>query len=70
MIPKFVEVTGEKLVWGAFCPSPSRIGLRPATQAPKETPTQAFSYEHCEIFKKTVFDRTPLVAFSVYWCIK
>ena len=21
LIPKFVEVTGEKVVWGAFCPS-------------------------------------------------
>ena len=26
----------------------------------KNTPAQVFSYEHCEIFKETVFDRTPL----------
>ena len=28
----------------------------------KETLTQVFSYEFCEIFKNTCFDRTPLVA--------
>ena len=30
----------------------------------KETLTQVFSYEFCEIFKNTSFDRTPLVTAS------
>ena len=30
----------------------------------KETLTQVFAYEFCEIFKNTFFDRTPLVAAS------
>ena len=30
----------------------------------KETLTQVFSYEFCEIFKNTFFDITPLVAAS------
>ena len=30
----------------------------------KETPTQMFSCEFCEIFKNTFFQRTPLVAAS------
>ena len=30
----------------------------------KETPTQVFFYENCEIFKNTFFNRTPPVAAS------
>ena len=30
----------------------------------KETPTQVFSCEYCEIFKNSFFYRTPLVAAS------
>ena len=30
----------------------------------KETPTQVFSCEYCEIFKKSFFHRTPLVVAS------
>ena len=30
----------------------------------KETPTQAFSVEYCQIFKKSYFYRAPLVAAS------
>ena len=30
----------------------------------KETPTQVFSYEYCDIFKNSLFYRTPLVAAS------
>ena len=33
-------------------------------EAKKEALTQVFSYEFCEIFEKTFFDRTPLVAAS------
>ena len=30
----------------------------------KETPTQVFSCEYCEIFKDSFFNRTPLIAAS------
>ena len=40
------------------------IGLRPATLLRKKTLVQVFSCEFCEIFKKTFYNKTPLVAAS------
>ena len=53
----FVEVTGEKLVGGAFL-TPSWIGLnKVASLKPdallKETPAQLFSWDFRDIFKNT-----------------
>ena len=41
-------------------------GLRPETLLKKESLAQVFSCEFCEIFKKTFFYRTPVVAASVF----
>ena len=35
----------------------------------KETPTQVFSCEYCEIFKNSFYYRAPLVTASVLWTI-
>ena len=40
--------------------------LRPATLLKKETLEHVFSCKFCEIFKNTIFYRTPEVATSVY----
>ena len=35
----------------------------------KDTPTQVFSCEYCEIFKNSFFNRAPLLTASVLWTI-
>ena len=58
----FTKFTENHLSQGLFFNKVS--GLRPATLLKKETLTQVFSFEFCEIFQSTYLYRTSVVASS------
>ena len=58
----FTKFTVNHLSW-SLCFN-KVAGLQPATLLKKETPTHVFSCEFCEIFKNTIFYRTPPAAAS------
>ena len=63
ILKNFAIFTGKHLCWSFFL-----IKLQ-AFRPEKETPTQVFSCEYCEIFKNTFFYRTPPVAaFLLSYC--
>ena len=57
----FVNLTGKQLCWSIFL---KRLQGCAVQHYEKETPTQMFFCQVCEIFKDTIFYRTPLVATS------
>ena len=58
VLKNFANFTEKPLCWSLFL-----IKLQ-HFKSPKETPTQVFSYEICEIFNNTFFYKTPPVAAS------
>ena len=61
-VKNFVIFTGKHLCWSLFLITFRSEGLQLYL---KETPTQVFFCEYCEIFKNSYFHRTPRVAASV-----
>ena len=63
VLTNFTNFTGKHLYWNLFL-----IKLQPLRLATllKETPTQVFSCKICEIFRNTLFYRTPPVAASSF----
>ena len=73
VLKHFAKFTGKQLCQTLFF----NKGLRRATVVKNDTPTQAFFFEFCKIFKRTSFYRTPSVAsfrllssVNPYECIK
>ena len=59
ILKSFTKFTGKHLCWSLFFKKVT--GLQACNSINKETPTQVFYYEFCEIFKKT-----PPVAASYF----
>ena len=60
VLKNFTIFQGKHLCWSFFL-----IKLQTWTTLLKETPTQVFSCEYCEIFRNSFFHRTPPVAASL-----